>query len=54
MDTEEIRATFKFLDQEKNIISSFGIQKDLSLPFLLSLRSGGLWSYAAKKQKVWQ
>jgi len=51
MDTEEIRATFKFLAQEKNIISSFGIQEDLFLPFLLSLKSGGSWSYATEEVK---
>jgi predicted metalloprotease len=41
MDTEETHATFKFLAQRKNIISSFGIQEDLSLPFLLSVKSEG-------------
>lgn len=51
MDTEEIRATFKFLAQEKNIISSFGIQDELFLPFLLSLKSGGSWSYASEETK---
>jgi len=51
MDTEEIRATFKFLAQEKNIISSFGIQEELFLPFLLSLKSGGSWSYASEEAK---
>lgn len=51
MDTEEIRATFKFLAQEKNIISSFGIQDELFLPFLLSLKSGGSWSYASEEAK---
>ena len=51
MDTEEIRATFKFLAQEKNIISSFGVQDELFLPFLLSLKSGGSWSYASEETK---
>ncbi len=51
MDTEEIRATFKFLAQEKNIVSSFGIKEELFLPFLLSLKSGGSWSYASEETK---
>jgi predicted metalloprotease len=51
MDTEEIRAIFKFSDMEKNIISSFGIQGDLFLPFLLSLKSGGSWSYDSEEAK---
>lgn len=51
MDTEEIRAIFRFSALEKNMISSFGIQGDLFLPFLLSLKSGGSWSYASKETK---
>lgn len=51
MDTQEIRAIFKFSTQEKNIISSFGVQEDLFLPFLLSLKSGGAWSYASEESK---
>jgi len=51
MDVEEIRAIFKFSALEKHIISSFGIQEDLFLPFLLSLKSGGSWSYASKETK---
>ena len=51
MDAEEIRAIFKFSAQEKSIISSFDIQGDLFLPFLLSLKSGGSWSYAAEETK---
>ncbi len=51
MDTEEIRTTFKFLAQDKNIVSSFGIQEELFLPFLLSLKSGGSWSYASEEAK---
>lgn len=51
MDTEEIRAIFKFSALEKNMISSFGIQADLFLPFLLSLKSGGSWSYASEETK---
>jgi predicted metalloprotease len=46
MDAEEIRVSFKLSAQEKSIISSFDIQGDLFLPFLLSLKSGGSWSYA--------
>lgn len=49
MDAEEIRAIFKFSAQEKNMISSFGIMGDLFLPFLLSLKSGGSWSYATEE-----
>ena len=51
MDTEEIRATFKFLAQEKKLVSSLGIQDELFLPFLLSLKSGGPWSYASEEAK---
>jgi predicted metalloprotease len=51
MDNEEILVTFNFLAQEKNIISSFEIQEELFLPFLLSLKSGGSWSYAAEEMK---
>ncbi|MDQ1275775.1 MAG: hypothetical protein QG610_1350 [Euryarchaeota archaeon] len=51
MDAEEIRAIFKFSALEKNLISSFGIQGDLFLPFLLSLKSGGSWSYASEETK---
>ncbi len=51
MDAEEIRAIFKFSAREKNILSSFGIQGDLFLPFLLSLKSGGSWSYASEETK---
>ena len=51
MDAEEIRAIFKFSAQEKSIISSFEIQEELFLPFLLSLKSGGSWSYASEETK---
>ncbi|HET8685361.1 MAG TPA: RimK/LysX family protein [Methanosarcina sp.] len=51
MDAEEIRAIFKFSALEKNMISSFGIQEELFLPFLLSLKSGGSWSYASEETK---
>jgi len=51
MDAEEIRAIFKFSTLERHMISSFGIQEDLFLPFLLSLKSGGSWSYASEETK---
>lgn len=51
MDAEEIRAIFKFSALEKNLISSFGIEEELFLPFLLSLKSGGSWSYASEETK---
>jgi predicted metalloprotease len=51
MDAEDIRAIFRFSALEKNMISSFGIQGDLFLPFLLSLKSGGSWSYATEETK---
>ncbi|WP_226990620.1 RimK/LysX family protein [Methanosarcina acetivorans] len=51
MDAEEIRAIFRFSALEKNLISSFGIQGDLFLPFLLSLKAGGSWSYATEEAK---
>jgi predicted metalloprotease len=51
MDVEEIRAIFKFSALEKHMIFSFGIQEDLFLPFLLSLKSGGSWSYASEETK---
>jgi predicted metalloprotease len=51
MDAEEIRAIFKFSTQEKNVISSFNIEEELFLPFLLSLKSGGSWSYASEETR---
>ncbi|WP_292373655.1 RimK/LysX family protein [Methanosarcina sp. UBA411] len=51
MDAEEIRTIFKFSALEKNMISSFGIEEELFLPFLLSLKSGGSWSYASEETK---
>jgi len=51
MDVEEIQAIFKFSAWERNIISSFEIQAELFLPFLLSLKSGGSWSYASEEMK---
>jgi len=51
MDAEEIRAIFKFSSLEKHIISSFEIREELFLPFLLSLKSGGSWSYASEETK---
>jgi predicted metalloprotease len=46
-----LRTRPKFLAQEKNLIPSFGIQDELFLPFLLSLKSGGSWSYASEEAK---
>ena len=40
-----------FQSWRKHIISSFEIQEDLFLPFLLSLKSGGSWSYASEETK---
>lgn len=51
MDAEEIRTIFKFSAMEKNMISSFGIEEELFLPFLLSLKSGGSWSYVSEETK---
>lgn len=51
MDADEIQAIFKFSALEKHVISSFGVQEDLFLPFLLSLKSGGSWSYASEETK---
>jgi len=51
MGAEEIRAIFRFSALEKTIISTFGIQEELFLPFLLSLKSGGSWSYASEEAK---
>ncbi|MFI5384378.1 MAG: RimK/LysX family protein [Methanosarcina thermophila] len=51
MDIEEIQTIFKFSAWEKKIISSFEIQAELFLPFLLSLKSGGSWSYASEEMK---
>ena len=49
MDSKEIKVIFKFSAQEISIISSFDIQGDLFFPILLSLKSGGSWSYAAEE-----
>jgi len=51
MEAEEIREIFKFSALEKHMISSFGIKEELFLPLLLSLKSGGSWSYASEETK---
>lgn len=51
MEAEDILAIFKFSAQEKKMLLSFGIQEDIFLPLLLSLKSGGSWSYAAEESR---
>lgn len=48
MEIEELRKIIKFSYQEKIIINKLGIHPDLFLPVLLSIRSGGDWSYVSE------
>jgi predicted metalloprotease len=54
MDTEEIRATFRFLAQEKKLVSNFGIQDELFLLFYFRLNREAHGVMHPKKQKVLQ
>ncbi len=52
MDIEEIKKIINFTNAEKELISSFDIPADAFIPLLLSLRSGGDWSYSAEDIKT--
>ncbi|MCQ1536578.1 hypothetical protein FTO70_13035 [Methanosarcina sp. KYL-1] len=51
MSAEDIKAIFKFSAEERKILLSFGVQEDMFLPLLLSLKSGGSWSYATEEMR---
>jgi predicted metalloprotease len=47
MDPATIRRMFSFARAEEEIISGFDLRSELFVPLILSIRSGGDWSYAA-------
>jgi predicted metalloprotease len=47
MDPATIRRMFSFARAEEEIISGFGLPAEVFVPLILSIRSGGDWSYAA-------
>jgi predicted metalloprotease len=52
MPLENLKKTIDFTSAEKKLISSFDIPADAFIPFLLSLRDGGDWSYSAENIKT--
>jgi predicted metalloprotease len=52
MPIENLKKTIDFTSAEKKLISSFDIPADAFIPFLLSLRDGGDWSYSAENIKT--
>jgi predicted metalloprotease len=48
MDPANIRQMFSFAREEKELLSGFDLPADTFIPLLLSIRSGGGWSYAAE------
>jgi predicted metalloprotease len=49
MDPATIRRMFSFARAEEEIVSGFDLPPELFVPLILSIRSGGDWSYAAGK-----
>lgn len=47
MDPATIRQMFFFARKEKELLSGFDLPPEAFIPLLLSIRSGGDWSYAA-------
>ena len=47
MDPATIRRMFSFARAEEEIVSGFGLPAELFVPLILSIRSGGDWSYSA-------
>lgn len=47
MDPATIRRIFTFARAEEELVSGFELQPEAFIPLILSLRSGGDWSYAA-------
>ena len=52
MDVEGFRKIIDFTNAERRLISSFGLPQDAFIPLLLSLRSGGDWSYSSESIKT--
>jgi predicted metalloprotease len=52
MDLENFKQILAFTNTEKELISIINIQPDAFLPFLLSLRDGGDYSYSAEDLKT--
>ncbi|KCZ72965.1 putative metalloprotease [Candidatus Methanoperedens nitroreducens] len=52
MDIEKFKNIIEFTNAEKKLISSFDIPADAFTPLLLSLRSGGDWSYSTENIKT--
>ncbi len=52
MDIEKFKNIIEFTNAEKKLISSFDIPADAFIPLLLSLRSGGDWSYSTENIKT--
>ncbi len=52
MDIETFRNVIRFTNAERKLISSFDLPADAFTPLLLSLRSGGDWSYSAEEIKT--
>jgi len=52
MDIKELTEIITFTNAEKGLISGFDIPSDAFLPLLLSLRTGGDWSYSSENIKT--
>jgi predicted metalloprotease len=48
MDPATIRQMFSFAREEVDLLSGFDLPAEAFIPLLLSIRSGGDWSYAAE------
>jgi len=48
MDPATIRQMFTFAREEEEMLSGFDLSAESFIPLLLSIRSGGDWSYAAE------
>jgi predicted metalloprotease len=48
MDPATIRQMFSFAREEEEMLSGFDLPAEAFIPLLLSIRSGGDWSYAAE------
>jgi predicted metalloprotease len=49
MDPATIRQMFSFVQEEEELLSGFDLPPEAFIPLLLSIRSGGDWSYAAER-----
>lgn len=48
MDPVTIQQMFSFAREEEDLISGFGLLPEACIPLLLSIRSGGDWSYSTE------